>query len=88
MRTARKSILMKTATKSSTNKHTPHNQNQINEYINMKTEIWDTLVEHELATEETLRLITKINGWSLDTMESVLYALTGYRDLEQNNKYE
>ena len=54
--------------------------------MNEKIEIWDTLVERELATEEALRLITKINGWSLDTMESVLYALTGYRDLEQFNQ--
>tara|TARA_R100001463_G_scaffold47210_6_gene96029 strand:+ start:1883 stop:2053 length:171 start_codon:yes stop_codon:yes gene_type:complete len=55
--------------------------------MNEKEEIWDTLVKRALATEETLTLITKINGWSLDTMESVLYALTGYRDLEQYNEY-
>jgi hypothetical protein len=49
----------------------------------MKEQIWDTIIEHGLASDETLTLITKLNGWSLDTMESVLYALTGYHDLDQ-----
>ena len=53
----------------------------------MKEQIWDTLIEHGLASDETLTLITKLNGWSVDTMESVLYALTGYHDLDQYTEY-
>jgi hypothetical protein len=45
--------------------------------------IWDLLVNYELASEETLQLITRLNGYSLETMESVLYTLTGYHSYEQ-----
>ena len=48
-----------------------------------KDEIWDYLVECGIATGEELRLVTCINGYSEDTMESVIYARTGYRSLEQ-----
>jgi len=40
--------------------------------------LWDLLVNYELASEETLKLVTCLNGYNLETMESVLYALTGY----------
>lgn len=45
--------------------------------------LWDLLVNYELASEETLQLITRLNGYSLETMERVLYALTGYHSYEQ-----
>jgi hypothetical protein len=45
--------------------------------------LWDYLTETEIATEEELSLVCCINGTSLDTLESVLYARTGYRSLEQ-----
>ena len=45
--------------------------------------LWDLLVNYELASEESLKLVTCLNGYSLETMESVLYALTGYRSYEQ-----
>jgi hypothetical protein len=45
--------------------------------------LWDLLVNYELASEETLQLITRLNGYSLETMENVLYALTGYHSYEQ-----
>lgn len=44
---------------------------------------WDYLIETELTTEHTLKVVTNINGYSLDTLESVLYALTGYRSFDQ-----
>ncbi len=40
--------------------------------------LWDLLVNYELASESTLQLVTRLNGYSLETMENVLYALTGY----------
>ena len=43
----------------------------------MKEQIWDTLIEYELTHPETLTLITKLNGFSQETMEDVLYVLTG-----------
>lgn len=44
---------------------------------------WDYLIETGLASEETLQVVTSINGYSLDTLESVLYAVAGYRSFEQ-----
>ena len=46
-------------------------------------ELWDDLVNYGIATEEELRLITNINGYTIETLNDVIYAKTGYRDLEQ-----
>ena len=45
--------------------------------------IWDYLVESEIATEEEINLITCINGYSVETLNDVIYARTGYRSLDQ-----
>jgi hypothetical protein len=45
--------------------------------------LWDLLVNYELASEESLKLVTCLNGYTLETMENVLYALTGYHSYEQ-----
>ena len=50
--------------------------------------LWDLLVNYELASEESLKLVTSLNGYSLETMEKVLYALTGYRTYDQYMEYE
>ena len=56
----------------------------------MKTEIegkiekaWDIMVDSEIATENELRLVSNINGYNFESMESVLYAKTGLRSFEQ-----
>ena len=46
-------------------------------------EVWDLLVEYGVATQEELELITCINGYNIDTLNDVIYARTGYRDIEQ-----
>jgi hypothetical protein len=50
--------------------------------------LWDYLIETNATTEETLRVVTSINGYSLETLEDVLYATTGYRSLEQIKESE
>lgn len=50
--------------------------------------LWDLLVNYELVSEESLKLVTCINGYSLETMERVLYASTGYHSHEQFMEYE
>lgn len=45
--------------------------------------LWDLLVNYELASESTLQLVTRLNGYNLETMEDVLYVLTGYHSYEQ-----
>ena len=46
-------------------------------------ELWDELLECDLFTEEELRLLTNINGYSLETLNDAIFARYGYRDLEQ-----
>ena len=46
-------------------------------------EYWDYLIESGIATEEELQLVTSINGYNAETLDSVLYARTGYRSVEQ-----
>ena len=48
----------------------------------MNTETaYEALIEAGVATVGELELVTNINGYSLETLEDVLYARTGYRDL-------
>lgn len=51
-------------------------------------EIFDYLVEYGICTNEELRLVTDINGWNIETANDILYARTGYRNLEQYTEYE
>ena len=44
---------------------------------------WDILTERGIATEDELVLVTAINGYTLEQMENVLYAKTGYNSFEQ-----
>lgn len=45
--------------------------------------LWDYIIENDIASEETLKIITSINGYNIETLNDVLYATTGYRSLEQ-----
>lgn len=46
-------------------------------------ELWDNLVQYEIATKEELQLVTSINGYSVETLNDVLYVRTAYRSWEQ-----
>ena len=35
------------------------------------------------VSEETLRIITAINGYSEETMKDILFVVAGYRDFDQ-----
>jgi len=56
--------------------------------MNDTNETWDYLIETGVATKDELSLVTDINGFSVDTLESVIYARTGYRSLEQLKEEE
>ena len=45
--------------------------------------LWDYIIEYNIASEDTLRVVTNINGYSIDTLNDVLYSVTGYRSLDQ-----
>ena len=41
------------------------------------------LIEYLGVNEEVINCITSINGYNEETLDSILYYYTGYRDLEQ-----
>lgn len=45
--------------------------------------LYDKIVEYGIATEAEIDLVTDINGWNEETMNDIIYAKTGYRDIEQ-----
>lgn len=46
-------------------------------------QVWDYLEDNELFTNAELRLVTCINGYSLESLNECIYARYGYHDLEQ-----
>ena len=46
-------------------------------------ELYETLLDEELFSEEELKLLTNINGLSIETLSDAIYARYGYRDYEQ-----
>lgn len=47
-----------------------------------ESEMWDAL-ENLGVSEQTLQIITSINGYRKDVLLDVLYAHTGYRSFNQ-----
>ena len=51
-------------------------------------EMYDYLVLYDIATDKEINLVCCINGSSIDTLNDILYAKTGYRSLEQIQEME
>lgn len=47
-----------------------------------KDQLWDILIKHG-GSEQTLQIVTSINGYSVETMEDILYAHSGLRSFDQ-----
>ena len=67
-----------------------YNMRKFNEYVNYSQEmtaedLWGELIDNGIATEKELQLITNINGYSIKTLNDVLYVRTGYNDWDQYN---
>ena len=45
--------------------------------------LWDNMTELGIATNEELRLACALCGTTEETLKSVLYIRTGYRNIEQ-----
>lgn len=45
-------------------------------------EMWDTLLTLGV-TEQTLQVVTDINGYNEQSMKDILYSVTGYNDFDQ-----
>lgn len=46
-------------------------------------EIYNFLIQNGFVSEETLCLFTNVYGWNMETMNDVIEATTGYRNMEQ-----
>lgn len=44
---------------------------------------YEFLIEAQIATEDEVDLITKINGYNEEALDGILYARMAYHDLEQ-----
>lgn len=47
---------------------------------------FDDILEELGVSKESVKLVVNINGDSLKTYNDILYAVTGYNDLEQINE--
>jgi hypothetical protein len=60
-----------------------NNKNIFNNFGSDKVgNLWDKLIELGIS-EDTLQIITNINGYNEDTLNDILYAKFGYRSIEQ-----
>jgi len=60
----------------------------MNTQENTLDEIFDFITEREIATKDEVILVTKINGWNAESLNSIIYARTGYHDAEQHEDCE
>ena len=49
--------------------------------------LWDTIIDDGITTREECILVCKINGSRDTSLESIIYAKTGYRDLNQYKQF-
>lgn len=47
---------------------------------------WDYLIESGIASEQTLQVAVKLDGYTLETLESVLFILTGERSFDYDEE--
>ena len=50
--------------------------------------IWDSIINYGIATDDELQLVTSINGYNIESLNDVIYVRTGYRDIEQFEECE
>lgn len=46
-------------------------------------QMWDVLMEQFGVNEQTLRVVTAINGYNEEALQDILYVVAGYRDFDQ-----
>lgn len=53
-----------------------------------KEKLFDRIIDDAIATESEIDLVTDIIGDSIETLNKIVYARTGYRDIEQYEESE
>ena len=46
-------------------------------------EAQDILINQFSVSEETIKVVTNINGYNMEQMENILYAVAGYNSFDQ-----
>lgn len=46
-------------------------------------QVWQLLLDYDIATENELNLVTNINGYKIESLESIIYARTGLNSVDQ-----
>tara|TARA_Y100000593_G_C4138586_1_gene251010 strand:+ start:125 stop:346 length:222 start_codon:yes stop_codon:yes gene_type:complete len=46
-------------------------------------QIYDFILDNEIATEEEINIITNINGYNKKSLNNIIYARTAYNDVQQ-----
>lgn len=52
-------------------------------YEDYREKMWDYLYEVVGVSDETIKIVTDINGYNEDALRDILYVKTGYRDFDQ-----
>ena len=45
--------------------------------------LYDFIRDNEIATQEEIELVTQINGYNEDALNSIIWCRTGYHDADQ-----
>lgn len=53
-----------------------------------KDELFDRIINDGIATESEIDLVADIIGYSISSLNQIIYARTGYRDIEQYEESE
>jgi hypothetical protein len=53
-----------------------------------ENELFERIINDGIATESEIDLVTDIAGYSIGTLNQIIYARTGYRDIEQYEESE
>jgi len=56
--------------------------------MDAENQLYDLLIKDEIATEKEIQLCCNIMGFNIETLNSILFARTGYRSLAQYLEYE
>lgn len=46
-------------------------------------QVWQLLLDYDIATENELHLVTNINGYNMKSLESIIYSRTGLNSVDQ-----
>ncbi len=46
-------------------------------------QLWDLFIDYNICSEESLQLVTNINGYNYEAFKDILYVTFGLRSLEQ-----